>query len=59
MALLYQDEKNILIELAKHYENRAAHCEVKIAQPGSNTKMYRWQREQELKKAAVLRKAAS
>jgi len=59
MANLYQDEKNLLIEMAEHHEERAAHCDVKLAQSGTNTKMYKWQKEREAKKAAVLRKAAS
>jgi len=37
MANLYQDEKNLLIEMAEHHEERAAHCDVKLAQSGTNT----------------------
>uniref|UniRef100_A0A6H2A4P2 Uncharacterized protein n=1 Tax=viral metagenome TaxID=1070528 RepID=A0A6H2A4P2_9ZZZZ len=59
MALMDQNEKNLLLEMAEHYEKRAAHCDIKLAQPGTNEKMYRWQRDRELLKAAVLRKAAS
>jgi len=34
MALMDQNEKNLLLEMAGHYEKRAAHCDIKLAQPG-------------------------
>jgi len=58
MALLYQHEKNLLLELAEHYEDRSVHCHTRAMVPGANKKMYLRQMEKELKKAKVLRRAA-
>ena len=59
MALLYQHEKQLLMDLAEHYEDRASHCSLRLKDPNSNKLMYRKQRDKELEKARVLRKAAS
>ncbi len=59
MTLLYQNEKNLLLRLAEHYEDRSVHCQTCAMIPGSNKKMYLKQMNTELEKARVLRKAAS
>ena len=56
--MLYQSEKNILMQLAEHYEKRAASCQAKSMVFGVNRKMYLQQADLELEKARVLRKAA-
>ena len=57
--LLYQYEKNILLEMAVNCEQKAEECETKANRPGANKKMYLWQKERELIKALALRKAVS
>ena len=57
--MLYQHEKNLLSELAEHYENRAKRCQVKSTFLGTNKKMYLKQMETEFEKAKVLRKAVN
>lgn len=57
MALLYQNEKNLLISLAAHYEQIAEHCKVRAEISAVSKEMYLKQAEDELEKAHVLRKA--
>jgi len=59
MSLLYQHEIHLLLDMAVHCERKAAECETKAHRPGANEKMYLRQKDKELTKAKVLRKAAS
>lgn len=58
MSLLYQHEKDLLIDIAEHYQAKSEHCSTRASMPNANKKMYLQQMERELEKVRVLRKAA-
>lgn len=58
MALLYQDEKNLLKQLADHYLLKADYCGFRALRPAANKQMYLKQMRAEQEKERVLRKAA-
>lgn len=58
MSLLYQNEKNLLIDIAEYYQKRVEYCKEQALMPRANKKIYLQQMEKELEKVRALRKAA-